>query len=395
MKLAAIICEYNPLHNGHIEHIRYTKEATNCDGLVCVMSGNFVQRGEPSILDKYTRAEAALRYGADMAVELPVVFAVGGADIFADGAVRVISQIKNINWLSFGSESGQIEELINAANILSAETPEFKKAIKDCLDSGLSYPKALSVAAQKKYGDDLGRITSSPNNILAIEYLKALIRYNSPIRPITLKRIGSGYNDTDLKGEFDSASAIRRAVQNSSWEEITSLPPNLIELYRNNYYDFDKALSAFSDICLYNIMNSEAEELKKYYDFKEGIEHRIKDKIKNNHSLDTLAASIKTKRYTLARLRRMLLYPTFKITKELMTAAKKCAPYLNVLGVKKEKKELLEYLSNAITRKKDVDKITDRDTLNMLDVNIWADDIYCQITRRKKGMFFGHGMILY
>lgn len=395
MKLAAIICEYNPLHNGHIEHIRYTKETTKCDALVCVMSGNFVQRGEPSILDKYTRTEAALRYGADMVVELPTVFAVAGADIFADGAVRVISQIKNINWLSFGSESGNIEELINAANILSTETPEFKKAIKDCLDSGLSYPKAFCVAAQKKYGDDLGRITSSPNNILAIEYLKALIRHNSPIQPVTLKRIGSGYNDTDLKGEFDSASAIRLAVLNSSWKEISSLPKDLVELYSENYYDFEKTLNAFSDICIYNLMNSETKGLKIYYDYKEGIEHRIKDKIKNNHTLDSLAASVKTKRYTLARLRRMLLYPTLKITKDLMTASKKCAPYLNVLGVKKDKKELLEYLTNAITRKKDADKITDKDTLNMLDVNILADDIYCQITRREKGMFFGHGMILY
>lgn len=396
MKLAAIICEYNPMHNGHIEHIRYTKETTKCDGLVCVMSGNFVQRGEPSILDKYTRTEAALRYGADMVVELPTVFAVAGADIFADGAVRVINQIKNINWLSFGSESGDIDELTNAAKILAVETPEFKKAIKDGLDLGCSYPKAVSVAAEKCFGEELGRITSSPNNILAIEYIKALNRHNSPIQPITLKRIGSGYNDTDLKGEFDSASAIRRAVLSSSWQSVASIPQDLIDLYIRDSYDFEKALSAFSDICIYNIMNSDAKGLKQFYDFKEGIEHRVKDKVKTNHTLESLALSVKTKRYTLARLRRMLLYPTFKITKELMTAAKKCAPYLNVLGLRKDKKELLEFLTiNAITRKKDADKITDKDTLDILNVNILADDIYCQITRREKGMFFGRGMIIY
>ncbi|HEY8423382.1 MAG TPA: nucleotidyltransferase [Clostridia bacterium] len=396
MRLAAIICEYNPMHNGHIEHIRFTKEVTKCDGLICVMSGNFVQRGEPAILDKYTRTIAALKYGADMVVELPTVFAVSGADIFADGAVRIVNQIKNMRWLSFGSESGKIDELINTAQILITETPEFKQAVKDNLDLGFSYPKAISIAAQKNWGENIEKITSSPNNILGIEYIKALIRYNSPIEPITLKRIGSGYNETQIKGEFDSASAIRLAVKNSSWESVQSIPEDLKKLYNENYYDFDKMLDAFSDICLYNIMKSDPEELRKYYDFKEGIEYRIKEKIKNAHTLESLALSVKTKRYTLARLRRMLLYPALKITKELMAASKKCAPYLNVLGIKKERKELLNFLPEyAVTRKKDAEKITDQDTINMLNVNILADDIYSQITRREKGMFFGHGIAIY
>ncbi|NLC17082.1 MAG: nucleotidyltransferase [Clostridiales bacterium] len=396
MKLAAIICEYNPMHNGHIEHIRYTKEATKCDGLVCVMSGNFVQRGEPSILDKYSRTMAALRYGADMVVELPTVFAVAGADIFADGAVKVINQIQNIRWLSFGSESGNIDELVNAAQVLKTESPKFKKAIKDCLNMGLSYPKALSTAVKKIYGQEIEKLASSPNNILGIEYIKALIRHKSDIQPITLKRIGSNYNDTDLKGEFDSASAIRLAVKNSSWDKITSAPQDLIKLYKENYYDFDKMTRSLSDICLFNIMNSSLKDLKNFYDFNEGIENRIKSKIQTSHTLDDVAAAVKTKRYTLARLKRMLLYPTLKITKELMSASKKCPPYLNVLGIKKEKKILLNFLAkNYITRKKDVQKIDGQDTLNMLNVNILADDLYCQISRRKKGMFFGHGMIIY
>lgn len=396
MRLAAIICEYNPLHNGHIEHIRYTKEVTKCDGLICIMSGNFVQRGEPSILDKYTRTKAALKHGADMVVELPTVFAVSGADIFADGAVRMINQIKNMRWLSFGSESGKIDELINAAQVLMTETPEFQKAIKDGLNMGLSYPKAFSVATQKKYGDQIEKLTSSPNNILAIEYIKALYRYNSMVEPITIKRIGSSYNETEFKGKFDSASAIRLAVKESSWHNISSIPQDLIELYDQNYYDFDKMMDAFSDICLYNFINSTSHELKNYYDFKEGIEHRIKNKIKKNHTLDELAFSVKTKRYTLARLRRMLIYPTLNITKDLMNSSKKCEPYFNVLGIRKEKKELLKKLTNnIITRKKDIDNITNQDTLNMLDVNILADDIYSQITRRNKGMFFGYGMVIY
>ncbi|HHW89595.1 MAG TPA: nucleotidyltransferase [Clostridiales bacterium] len=396
MKLAAIICEYNPMHNGHIEHIRYTKQVTKCDGLVCVMSGNFVQRGEPSILDKYTRTRAALRYGADMVVELPTVFAIAGADIFADGAVRVINQIKNVNWLSFGSESGKIDELMHAAQILKTESPELKKTIKDCLNMGLSYPKALSMAVQKKYGQEIGKLASSPNNILAIEYIKALIRHKCAIAPITLKRIGSNYNETELTGKFDSASAIRLAVENSSWNKITSAPKDLIKLYEDNYYDFDKLTQSLSDICLFNIINSSPKELKIFYDFKEGIENRIKSKVQTNHTFDDVATAVKTKRYTLARLKRMLLYPTLKITKELMNTSKKCPPYINVLGIKKEKKGLLNLLTqNYITRKKDVRKIDNQDTLNMLNVNILADDLYCQISQRNKGMFFGHGMIVY
>ena len=395
MKLAAIICEYNPLHNGHIEHIRYTKQTTNCDGLICVMSGNFVQRGEPAILDKYTRTLAALKSGADMVIELPTVFAVSGADIFADGAVRIINSIKDCSVLSFGSESGNLDGLINAAQNLKDESIEYKMAIKQNLNKGVSYPKARSAAANEVFGQDFESLISSPNNILAIEYIKALIRYNSAVAPLTLKRMGSGYNETKIKGELDSASAIRTAVKNGSWQNICSVPNDLKTLYNDNYFDFSIMLQGLSDICLYSIISANSEQLKNICDYTEGIENRIINKAIKYHNLEDLAANIKTKRYTLARLKRMLLYPSLNITKELMNNAKKCPPYANVLGIKKEKKEMLTKLPIfTITRKKDLEKITDSDTLDMLKVNILADDLYCQISRRKKGMFFGQGMIV-
>ncbi|HEY8390128.1 MAG TPA: nucleotidyltransferase [Clostridia bacterium] len=396
MKLAAIICEYNPLHNGHIEHIRYTKEALACDNLICVMSGNFVQRGEPAILDKYTRTLAALTVGADMVIELPTIFAVSGADIFADGAVRIINSIKDMRVLSFGSESGKLSELIDAAMNLKTESPEYKKAVKESLDKGASYPKARSTAAREVFGQDFESLISEPNNILAIEYIKALIRYNSMVAPATLKRLGSGYNETQLKGVFDSATAIRTAVKNGSWDSISSVPDDLKTLYKDNYYDFSAMLQALSDICIFDIISSSPKQLKSIFDFTEGIENRIKDKVQKYHTLEDLAANIKTKRYTLARLKRMLLYPALKITKDLINNAKKCPPYINVLGIKKDKKELLSRLpANTITRKKDIEKISDPFTLEMLNVNILADDLYCQITKRKKGMFLGQGMIVY
>lgn len=395
MKLAAIICEYNPLHNGHIEHIRYTKQTTNCDGLICVMSGNFVQRGEPAILDKYTRTLAALNSGADMVIELPTVFAVSGADIFADGGVRIINSIKDCSVLSFGSESGNLADLIDAAQNLKDESIEYKKAIKNNLTKGVSYPKARSVAANEVFGQDFESLISAPNNILAIEYIKALIRYKSAVAPLTLKRLGSGYNETKIRGELDSASAIRTAVKNSSWQNISSVPDDLKPLYNDNYFDYSVMLQGLSDICLYNIISANSEQLKNICDYTEGIENRIINKAQKYHNLEDLAANIKTKRYTLARLKRMLLYPALNITKDLMNIAKKCPPYVNILGIKKDKKELLSMLPKfTITRKKDIEKITDSGTLNMLKINILADDLYCQITRRKKGMFFGQGMIV-
>ena len=396
MKLAAIICEYNPLHNGHVEHIKYTKQTTACDGLVCVMSGNFVQRGEPAILDKYTRTLAALTCGADMVIELPTVFALGSADIFADGAVRIINSIEDMSILSFGSESGNLSELTQAAKNLEAESTEYKKTIKANLKKGFSYPKAQSSASNAVFGETFEKLISSPNNILAIEYIKALFRYNSAVTPFTLKRLGSGYNETELMGELDSATAIRKQVINGSWENINSMPDNAKALFADNYFDFSLVLQALSDICIFDIISSDPHRLKTIYDYTEGIEHRIINKAQSYHTLEELAANIKTKRYTLARLKRMLLYPALNITKNLMTAAKKCPPYINVLGVRKERKELLARLpDNMITRKKDIDNITDKGTLDMLKVNITADDLYCQITRRKKGMFFGQGMIVF
>ena len=202
MSVLGIVTEYNPLHNGHIHHLKESLAVSSADTAVCVMSGNFVQRGEPAIIDKWIRAEIALRAGMDLVIELPVVYALSSAELFAFGAVKILDSLGFVNAICFGSEAGALEPLDAIAEILANEPEEYKALLKKNLDKGLSYPASRESALKGFLGTGMAELVSSSNNILAIEYLKALKRLNSPIKAFTIHRIGGAYNSECITSTF-------------------------------------------------------------------------------------------------------------------------------------------------------------------------------------------------
>lgn len=215
MKTVGLITEYNPFHNGHLYHIEKAKELTGADRVIVIMSGDYVQRGTPAVLSKHSRAHMALLNGASVVLELPVCYSCASAEFFAKGAVSVLDGLGCIDALCFGSECGNLEHLTSIAHLLSAEPETYRHHLQSSLKNGMSFPAARCHALKKMTGDAYAsQILSDPNNILGIEYLKALKKLNSPIVPFTLKREFSGYHDTELHDCSSSASAIRKVLMN-------------------------------------------------------------------------------------------------------------------------------------------------------------------------------------
>ena len=214
--ILGIVSEYNPFHNGHLHHLELSKQLTNTDFTVAVMSGNFVQRGDTSIVDKWKKAEMAIKAGVDLVIELPTVYAISSAENFADGAVKILNSLGVVDYISFGSEIGEISPLNDVASILYREPKEFQALILSQLKSGLSYPKAREIALSQFFGNSkkYSEVLNNPNNILAVEYLKALKRHRSNIKPLTIKRDYSAYNSTTVKNGIASATAIREMIKN-------------------------------------------------------------------------------------------------------------------------------------------------------------------------------------
>ena len=208
MKILAIICELNPFHNGHKYLIEKAKEMTGCGAVLCIMSGNFTQRGDMCIADKYARAKHAIFGGADLVIQLPSPFAVAPAEIFAKGAIKILSAIPEVTTLAFGCESGNKQDFINSAKLLIGENEKFKSVLNEKLATGESYVKSYSCAFEACAGKK--DLLSKPNNILALEYTKAILRTNANMNILPIKRIGADYNDGELKENFSSASAIRK-----------------------------------------------------------------------------------------------------------------------------------------------------------------------------------------
>ena len=245
MNISGIIVEYNPLHNGHVYHINKTKELTNCDVLICVMSGNFTQRGIPSSIDKWTKTKMAINNGVDLVLELPTIYSVSSAEFFAQGAISLLNSLGIVDNICFGSEHGDINDICNISNILLKEPAEYKLLLKTYLSKGITYPLARAKALYEYLTNSnmsmsnllLGDFLNSSNNILGIEYCKSLIKLNSSITPYTLKRKGASYNSTFINNEFSSATAIRRYVKENGI--LTNLkdyvPPSVFTEIRNLY----------------------------------------------------------------------------------------------------------------------------------------------------------------
>lgn len=383
MKITGIIAEYNPLTKGHVYHLEKAREETSADALAVVMSGNFVQRGEPAVIEKYARAELAAKAGADLVAELPTAYAVAPADVFALGAVKTLALLPELAAISFGSECGDIGALIAASEILSEEPEGFKQELRRALDSKTSFPKARSLAfdryAEEKRAYNLIGILNEPNNVLGISYIKYARLIGLNVNFHTVKRIGS-YRDGLITAQFPSATAIRESFFSGQLEKLYgAVPEDTFNALKTADKDIFKL---YSSIALYRFRALSATQIGEFYDFGEGLNNRFKaasDKAKN---LDELLFAVKSKRYTLARLRRLALYPVLDITANLMDTAKTATPPFRVLAVKKERTDLLKLLSgaeNLIMKFKDTLNLPpDAALLNALDMN--AAKIYALLS---------------
>ena len=310
MKITGIITEYNPFHNGHLYHLNTAKKVTNCRGIVCIMSGNFVQRGEPAIIDKWKRTEMALLNGVDLVIELPTFYAVSSAEFFAKGAVDILNNIGVVDNIFFGSECGDINLLYKIAEVLTKEPKEFKLKIKENLKSGVTYAKAREkTLIDILDNEDLNEILSNSNNILGIEYIKAIIKSNSSITPLTMKREGSKYNDKKFHTVFSSATSIRENIKNNyNLNVLVSYMPSpsldvLINLSKNNYpFIFEEDMYKFIKYrLLTNCIN-----FNNLFESKEGIDNKFIKEIYHSSSYENFIFRVKSKRYTYTKISRLL-----------------------------------------------------------------------------------------
>lgn len=314
MNLTGIITEYNPFHNGHLLHLNAAKTHNNSDGIICIMSGNFVQRGEAALLDKWSRTQMALENGVDLVIELPTYYAVSSAENFAFGSIAILNSLNCVNDIFFGSECGDVNELKKIANILTYESNEYKGILKYYLKKGLSFPSARENALFKILNSsnlDLKNTLSSSNNILGIEYIKALIKLDSSISPKTFKREGSNYNDVELNSCYSSATSIRKSLEQSS--NNINLVKDYLPINSTNILN-QKFLNSeyFSkDKILYNLIKykliTNCVNFNNLSDVSEGIENKILKEIYYSKDLNDLILRCKSKRYTYTKLSRLLI----------------------------------------------------------------------------------------
>lgn len=436
MKAAGIIAEYNPFHNGHAYHVEETRKRTGADFIVAVMSGNFVQRGAPAILNKYERTRMALENGIDLVIELPVTAALSSAEGFASGGIALLDGLGVITDVSFGAEvstPGDIGILCSAAGLLARETPDFQKKLSLYLKQGYSFPAARTMALlddpdiHSGAQEDVSALLSSPNNILAIEYLKALEKYESSIHPCLISRMGSGYHTQELENEFASASAIRKYLlsaenalygdtsntvhraQNSNesqnfpedstepkpsgWPLLAQhVPPAVCQtLARASEVHCLLQENDFSDMLFY-ALNEHAQETEHYGSSNADFSLRLNNMLEQYETWSQFALALKSKNQTYTAISRYLSHVLLGITREHLALAAqfRFAPYARVLGFKKNSAPLIK----EIRKKGRIDLITrlakERDCLSdrqryLLDLDIRASEIYNRAVFSKSG----------
>ena len=384
--ILGIVSEYNPFHNGHLMHLQKSKELTHTDFTIAVMSGNFVQRGDTSIVDKWTKAEMALKSGVDLVIELPTLYAISSAENFADGAIKILNSLGIVDYVSFGSEIGEITPLDDVASVLYKEPKEFSSLITRQLRSGLSYPKARELAIQMYFGSSqkYTDVLENPNNILGIEYLKSLKRLKSPIIPITLKRKYSDYNSNDIKSGIASATAIRTMLQKGKNIHYV-VPYETYELLeeKKKYGQIIPSLSIFSKEIIYTLRKMTLSEIATLPDVSEGLENKIKAAANTSNNLEELILKIKSKRYTQSRIQRILLYALLNISEKDITMSKKQMPYIRVLGFNKNGKKIISAIANQnpklqiiVSVKKFMENNTDKHLHTMISKDIFASNVY-------------------
>lgn len=380
-KILGIVAEYSPFHNGHKFQLESAKKITNADYCLAVISGNFTQRGNCSLVNKWTKAKMAIENGIDLVLELPTLFSISSAETFASKSIRILSSLNLVNYISFGVETLDLELLNKIADILIKEPIEYKNYLNKALNSGNSFPKAREIALINYLNLDDSAVISSPNNILAIEYLKALKKLNSSIQPVLIERKNTDYNSLNINNNFASASAIRKLVLENKSDDIHKVMPlssfNILDgCIKSGEYVSD--ISIFSKIIIYKLRTMSIEEIRKLPDVSEGLEYTIKKAAGLTNNFEELISLIKSKRYTRTRINRILLYALLDINKEYYTDTNKS--YIRVLGFSENGKILLSKIKKQNPNLEiitSVKKYLDMNSENkLLKLDIKASDIY-------------------
>lgn len=389
MKIAGIIAEYNPFHSGHLFHIEKTKE--RADAVVCVISGAFTQRGLPALTDKWSRARMAAECGADLVLELPYPFSAAPAEIFAFGGVSLLHRLGCVDFLSFGSESGDIEGLKKAAAVLDEKEADISKHIKENAGEGKSFAAAVA-----EYTKDYAELLSEPNNLLGIKYINALRKLGSGIEPFTVKRDGD-YNSKEFDGKFASAAAIRQAVKEEKTEKIKKyMPQKAYDIFKNeinsgNVYDIEKL-----DLLFTGILRTERKNLKSFAYIAEGLENRFVSAAEKNFTVEDILSAVKTKRYTHTRLSRAAL--SILLGTEAGTVslhAQKGAAYAKVLAANKTGLKILGSVKEkfpVISRGADYKKL-DSFAAEQFELEMKAQNIAALCCKNKSKMICGRDLL--
>ena len=341
-----IIGEYNPFHNGHLHHLNESKKITGANYTVAVISGNFVQRGNVALIDKWSRAKMAILNGVDLVLELPCIYSISSAENFSSGAIKILNSLKIVDAVSFGSEINDMSVLKEFATILTEEPDEYKSLLAHELSKGISFPKARENALLMYLNDirKYANVLSSPNNILAIEYLKALQISESTIEPVSIKRKGPGYNSNMVVDNLASGTAIRRFIENRNFYSLDKVLPQvsydiLSDAIKKGHYV--SGLERFEKEIIFTLRRMTIAEIANLPDVSEGLENSLKNAANSCNNLAEFRRLVKSKRYTQTRIDRILLYALLGFTKDDMEDSKKVDPYIRVLGFNSKGEELL------------------------------------------------------
>lgn len=399
--ITGIIAEYNPFHNGHAYQIEQARLLTGCDFLVVVMSGDYVQRGAPAVFDKYTRARMALACGADLVLELPVACSCASAEFFASGAVSLLDGLGCVDFLCFGSESGNLQSLMEPARILAKESPVFQEALRRGLSLGLSFPAARKEAFRACASNP--DILDLPNNILGIEYLKALLQRESSIKPVTIKRKGQGYHDTLLDSGFASASGIRRFLKQeeaplSALPALKeSLPDPVMEVLTDTLaHTLPVWEEDFSMLLRYELLRQSASDLTRYADISPDLGRRLKNCADKFSSFSEFVALVKTKDVTYTRITRALFHILLNLTGE-DTRNSVAMPYARILGFRKDHSRILGLLKEnsripIIPKAADYKTYLTPDLQPLFEKDLFAANLYETIAAAKQKRAFLHDL---
>lgn len=404
MKTAGIVAEYNPFHNGHLYQLKKTKEETGADFIVIVMSGDFVQRGFPAFLSKWERVKMALSCGADLVVELPTRYATASAEFFAAGAIALLENT-GTDCFCFGSESGDIRSMEKIADYIHKDCDDFNKAIAQFTKSGLSYPAARSQALlscfPKNEVSDLSSLLSSPNNILGIEYLKALYRFQSKMTPYTIQRVCTGYHEADISSAskeqmiINSATAIRNAVQTeNNLDPIRqSMPLSALEVLENLPSDlFPISPDALSDFLFYKLQTTSPEQLTEYMDISPDLARTIFNKRNNFENFTQFSQLLKSRQLTQTRINRALLHLILNLKNYTLKGltAKETVPYVRVLGFRKSAACIMKRAKEngipVITKLADAKILLSKSAYDMLSEDLFASALYKRLVFSQSGI---------